>query len=174
MPGAVLAKVDRMSMQSSLEVRAPLIGRGVAEFAQNLAADECLGGGQGKLVLKEVARRHLPEQCTNRPKRGFGLPMGLWGATALLPAARRLLETSDTRLHRWIPAKKLSAYLNEMEADFNAYRVWSLLILEVWLQSHPHVVGETFDAAVKRYAFSRTLARVRQQMVRTVTPLRLG
>jgi asparagine synthase (glutamine-hydrolysing) len=174
MPGAVLAKVDRMSMQSSLEVRAPLIGRGVAEFAQNLAADECLGGGQGKLVLKEVARRHLPEQCTNRPKRGFGLPMGLWGATALLPAARRLLETSDTRLHRWIPAKKLSAYLNEMETDFNAYRVWSLLILEVWLQSHPHVVGETFDATVKRYAFSRTLARVRQQMVRTVTPLRLG
>jgi asparagine synthase (glutamine-hydrolysing) len=171
MPGAVLAKVDRMSMQSSLEVRAPLLGRDVAEFAKSLAADECLGGDQGKLVLKELARRHLPAQCVSRPKRGFGLPMGLWGAATLIPAARSLLLSPDTQLNHWIPAKGMRTYLRRLEKDFNAYRVWSLLILEVWLRSHPCIVGETFEVPELRYSFSRALARVGRQMVRTVAPV---
>src|SRR5262245_21989245 len=60
MPGAVLTKVDRMSMQHSLEVRAPLLGLDVARFAMRLTADACYGAGQGKLVLKRVAERYLP------------------------------------------------------------------------------------------------------------------
>src|SRR5262249_45366716 len=50
LPGAVLAKVDRMSMQHSLEVRAPFLGRDVAQFAMRLAGNDCYGAGQGKLV----------------------------------------------------------------------------------------------------------------------------
>jgi asparagine synthase (glutamine-hydrolysing) len=146
MPGAVLAKVDRMSMRSSLEVRAPLIGREVAAFAMKLAAEECIGGHQGKLVLKEVARRSLPIDWLNRPKRGFGLPMGMWGAQALMPAARQLLQAPDTRLAAWIPAERLGRYLDRMDREFSAYRVWSLLILEHWLRAHPHAVGSRFEA----------------------------
>jgi asparagine synthase (glutamine-hydrolysing) len=144
MPGAVLAKVDRMSMQPSLEVRAPLLGREVAAFASGLASDECVSDGQGKLVLKEVARRYLPDGWMRRPKRGFGLPMGLWGAATLMPAARRLLDSQDCRLTGWIPNARLKAYLDRAQTDFNAYRVWSLLILEHWLRAHPHKVGERF------------------------------
>lgn len=144
MPGAVLAKVDRMSMQSSLEVRAPLIGRDVAAFAQSLSAEECVGGGQGKLVLKEVAKRYLPADWLTRPKRGFGLPMGLWGAATLMPAAERLLLAPDARILGWIDRDHIVGYLDRMRKDFSAYRVWSLLILEVWLRSHPHKVGLKF------------------------------
>ncbi|MBO6664898.1 MAG: asparagine synthase (glutamine-hydrolyzing) [Roseitalea sp.] len=145
MPGAVLAKVDRMSMQSSLEVRAPLIGREVAAFAERLNADECVSDGAGKLVLKEVAGRYIPREWLDRPKRGFGLPMGIWSAAALLPAARELLLSEDTRLHGWIGPDRIAAYLNRMEADFSAYRVWSLLVLEYWLRAHPYRVGEQFE-----------------------------
>ncbi|WP_019012907.1 asparagine synthase (glutamine-hydrolyzing) [Elioraea tepidiphila] len=141
MPGAVLAKVDRMSMQSSLEVRAPLLGREVADFASRLAASECVRGGAGKHVLKEVARRYLPSAIIDRPKRGFGLPMGLWGAEALLPAARALLLSGPTCLAAWIPRDRLARYLDRMTRDFSAYRVWALLVLEFWLRTHRHSVG---------------------------------
>ncbi|WP_333670436.1 asparagine synthase (glutamine-hydrolyzing) [Elioraea tepidiphila] len=141
MPGAVLAKVDRMSMQWSLEVRAPLLGREVADFASRLAASECVRDGAGKHVLKEVARRYLPSPMIDRPKRGFGLPMGLWGAEALLPAARALLLSGPTCLAAWIPRDQLARYLDRMARDFSAYRVWALLVLEFWLRAHRHSVG---------------------------------
>ncbi len=91
LPGAVLPKVDRMSMQHSLEVRAPLLGVEVANFAAGLAADDCYAAGQGKLVLKRVAERYIPAEWLARPKRGFGLPMDRWGAKELLPIAQERL-----------------------------------------------------------------------------------
>ncbi|MCA3391904.1 MAG: asparagine synthase (glutamine-hydrolyzing) [Cutibacterium sp.] len=173
MPGAVLAKVDRMSMQSSLEVRAPLLGRDLATFAANLAADDCYRGGQGKLVLKAVGRRYLPADWLERPKRGFGLPMGLWGAETLLPAARRLILSGDSRLAAWIPRLRLEAYLTRQAQEFSAYRTWSLLLLECWLRHHPHAVGEQSlqEPAVKRGSWSSILDTLRRAVRPTIRQL---
>lgn len=173
MPGAVLAKVDRMSMQHGLEVRAPLLAPEIAAFAASLSDEECIVDGGGKAVLKEVARRHLPDAWLRRPKRGFGLPMGLWGAGVLLPAARRMFAAEDCRLAAFMPRERLIAYLDRMERQFGAYRVWSLLILELWLRAHPHVVGTTFSqvetggAAVQLVeSFRSFAARGRRLMAR--------
>lgn len=136
MPGAVLAKVDRMSMQHSLEVRAPLLGIDVAQMAMRLAAEECYEAGQGKLVLKRLASRYLPQEWINRPKRGFGLPMDMWGAGRLLPALRELLTSADCRLAAFIGPSKLTRYVERLSHDFHAYRAWALYILENWLRTH--------------------------------------
>lgn len=145
LPGAVLAKVDRMSMQHSLEVRAPLLGVEVADFAKQIAADDCYRQGSGKLVLKRVASRYLPESWMNRPKRGFGLPMDLWSADKLLPITRSLVLAKDARLPAWLDRGLLACYLDGVERDFNSYRVWSLYILENWLRSHPAVPAAAAD-----------------------------
>ena len=136
MPGAVLAKVDRMSMQHSLEVRAPLLGRDVAAFAARLAAEGCYGAGQGKLVLKRVTARYLPEGWVERPKRGFGIPIELWDKSHLLPATRALLADREARLPRWLGRARLAAYLDRLEDSFHAYQCWGIFILETWLRSH--------------------------------------
>ncbi len=139
LPGDVLAKVDRMSMQHSLEVRAPLLGMEVAKFAMRLAADDCYDGGQGKRVLRRVATRHLPEAWVNRPKRGFGMPMQLWDQSVLMPENRRLLLSSESRLAEWIDRKQIAAYLDKLDANFSPYRAWTFFILEHWLRTHPAV-----------------------------------
>lgn len=137
MPGAVLAKVDRMSMQHSLEVRAPLLGRDVARFAAGLAGESCYDGGeQGKRVLKRVTTRYLPENWVNRPKRGFGIPIQAWDKAHLLPATRALLDSSDARLPHWIEPARISAFLDRMETNFHAYQCWAMFILETWMRSH--------------------------------------
>ena len=136
MPGAVLAKVDRMSMQHSLEVRAPLLGREVAAFAAGLAAESCYDAGQGKRVLKRVTTRYLPEDWVNRPKRGFGIPVDLWDKSHLLPATRALLEARDARLPQWLERRSISAHLDRLEHSFHAYQCWELFILETWLRAH--------------------------------------
>ena len=140
LPGAVLPKVDRMSMQHSLEVRAPLLGLEVAGFAARLAAEACVegdrGGYRGKLVLKRVAERWVPRDWLDRKKRGFGLPMDGWGKAVLLPEAAALLTAPEARLPHWIARPALDAFLAAQERNFSPYRVWALFVLETWLRHH--------------------------------------
>jgi asparagine synthase (glutamine-hydrolysing) len=147
LPGAVLAKVDRMSMQHSLEVRAPLLGLDVAKFAMKLSAADCYGSQQGKLVLKRVASRYLPIEWLQRPKRGFGIPIDMWGKGSLLPATRSLLEAPECRLQDWIERKRLIASLDHLDQAFHPYQCWALFVLEIWLRHHKGV-ATTAPAAV--------------------------
>jgi asparagine synthase (glutamine-hydrolysing) len=141
MPGAVLAKVDRMSMQHALEVRAPLLGRKIADFAMTLAADECYADGQGKLVLKELAARYLPRDWLQRPKMGFGLPVTGWDASALATATTSLLLDKDCRLQQWINVEKLRKFCNYHARQPHLYQLWCIYMLEHWLRQHPHQVA---------------------------------
>ena len=150
MPDAVLAKVDRMSMQHSLEVRAPLLGLDIAEFAKGLTADECYQKGQGKLVLKAVAERYLPPEWTRKPKRGFGLPMDMWGVGTLLPAVKRLLLGADCRLVEWTSPEALANYIGRLEADFHPYRAWALFVLEIWLRTHSAIPAPAPRMSLRR------------------------
>lgn len=142
LPGAVLAKVDRMSMQHSLEVRAPLLGMDVARFAMALAADECYEAGEGKMVLKRVASRYLPPGWVARPKRGFGLPMDMWGAAQLMPALKQVILSKECRLAEFVDRSSLRQYIARLEREFHAYRGWALFILENWLRAHPATPAE--------------------------------
>lgn len=137
LPGAVLAKVDRMSMRHSLEVRAPLLGLRVAEFAARLPADACFGDGQGKLVLKEVARRYLPDDWLARPKKGFGIPMRGWSETRLLEQARTMLRPGGNRLAEWVGQAQVDAFLADQAQAPMTYRLWAVVVLESWLRHHP-------------------------------------
>jgi asparagine synthase (glutamine-hydrolysing) len=165
MPGAVLAKVDRMSMQHSLEVRAPLIGREIALFAEKLAASHCYAPGHGKLVLKRVAERYVPAEWLARPKRGFGLPMDLWGRNELLPPTESRVLAPEGRLRQWIEPERLKAFLAGQGRDFNAYRVWALFILENWMRNHP-IAHDMPVAEAQPFAARRTglFARARTML----------
>jgi asparagine synthase (glutamine-hydrolysing) len=136
MPGAVLAKVDRMSMQHALEVRTPFLSVEVARFAEKLSPEQCYQDGNGKLVLKELLCRYLPREFVYRPKQGFGLPTGIWGKESLLPAARKACDTPAARSQYWLPRARMKRFLSEQEQNFSTYQVWNVLMLETWLRAH--------------------------------------
>jgi asparagine synthase (glutamine-hydrolysing) len=138
MPGAVLAKVDRMSMQHSLEVRSPLLSIEVARFAERLNPESCYSGGQGKLVLKQLGGRYIPKQWLTRRKTGFGLPDFTWDRKELLNIARSLLLGKRAMAQNWTGIKNMRDFIAKQENldAFNLSKVWSLLILEIWLRSH--------------------------------------
>ena len=74
----ILAKVDRASMMNSLEVRAPFLDIELADFARQLPMDMKLRGSTTKWLLKEEARKLLPDGVATRRKQGFAVPLGRW------------------------------------------------------------------------------------------------
>ncbi|MDB5685393.1 MAG: putative Asparagine synthetase 1, partial [Sphingomonas bacterium] len=138
MPGAVLPKVDRMSMQQSLEVRTPFLSVEVARFAERLP-DSVLVGERGKLVLREIAYRYLPRELIDLPKQGFALPMSGWARASLLEAAQNLLGGTDSRLRAAIGSEGVAHFLERQSTvdQFSPYQVWGVVALESWMRHHP-------------------------------------
>ncbi|MEO8453327.1 MAG: asparagine synthase (glutamine-hydrolyzing), partial [Gemmatimonadota bacterium] len=79
LPGDILAKVDRASMRTSLEVRAPFLDHHVIELAFGRLPDRLATGPTGgKVLLKALARRLLPAGFAAHRKQGFSIPIDAW------------------------------------------------------------------------------------------------
>lgn len=139
MPGAVLPKVDRMSMRHSLEVRTPFLNVELARFAERLPERLLVAGGRGKLILKEISYRYLPRELVDLPKQGFALPMSDWAKDSLLDASSRLLERQDSRLRQAFGPSGIERFMARQRSpgNFSPYQVWGVVALESWLRHHP-------------------------------------
>jgi asparagine synthase (glutamine-hydrolysing) len=74
----MLTKVDRMSMATSLEVRAPLLSTEVSDFSMTLPDRHIIRNGTKKYLLREAVRPWLPDIVFSLPKFGFGIPLHLF------------------------------------------------------------------------------------------------
>ena len=136
MPGAVLPKVDRMSMQCSLEVRCPLLDHELGSFAATLPDSMLWQPPLGtKQILKDLAAEYLPREWMERRKMGFGLPSDCWSQSELLKLAEESFG-KDAALRNHLDGDALSRFVLEQRDPnhFSIYRLWPMLILELWLR----------------------------------------
>ncbi|MEL6369429.1 MAG: asparagine synthase (glutamine-hydrolyzing) [Pseudomonadota bacterium] len=78
LPGRMLAKVDRASMASSLEVRTPFLDHRLVDWANRLPRRDKHRSGEGKWILKKALEARVPHDILYRQKQGFGLPIKEW------------------------------------------------------------------------------------------------
>ena len=78
LPDDLLRKTDTASMAVGLEVRAPFLARDLVKAAMQTPLNILMPGGQRKGLLKQVARKYLPDHIVDRPKQGFAIPVGEW------------------------------------------------------------------------------------------------
>ncbi|EQD26427.1 Asparagine synthase domain protein, partial [mine drainage metagenome] len=136
LPDEALLKLDRLTMSFGLEARVPFLDAGVVAFADRLPWQTKLEGGRGKWVLREVARRHLPQEVADRRKRGFPSPI-----SRLLGGPMRDFVydhlTDETASARGIfDPQAISAALANLKARPGqaGRRTYVLLALELWLR----------------------------------------
>jgi asparagine synthase (glutamine-hydrolysing) len=130
LPEAILVKVDRAAMATSLETRAPLLDHRVLEFALRLP----LRLVRGKRVLKSLVYRRVPRALLERPKQGFGVPLSRWLRgelrslvfDALTNDRMRAVGVQDYPLVKRIVDEHMSG-----SRDHPA-RLWALLVLSLW------------------------------------------
>ena len=138
LPDHVLAKVDRAAMSAGLETRVPMLNPAVVEFAWRLPLHYKLRGGTGKWVLRRVLSRHVPDALVERPKQGFGVPLGPWLRGPLRPWAQALLEPARLAREGYFEpdaiARKWSEHLSGRH-DWG-FPLWNVLMFQGWLEQH--------------------------------------
>jgi asparagine synthase (glutamine-hydrolysing) len=135
LPDDILVKIDRAAMACGLETRVPLIDHHVYEFAWRLPLHYKMRGSVNKWLLRQVLYRHVPAALVDRPKQGFGVPLGAWLRGPLREWAEPLLDESRLRGEGLLDAGPVLRKWREHLAgkrDWSSH-LWSVLMLQAWL-----------------------------------------
>jgi asparagine synthase (glutamine-hydrolysing) len=135
LPDDILCKVDRAAMAVSLETRVPFLDHRVASLAARIPVGMKIRDGRGKDILRRLLYREAPESLFDRPKAGFGIPVGEWIKGPLRPWAEALLEPGRLASEGWFdpgPIRRRWEQHLRGEAD-STPALWAILMFQSWL-----------------------------------------
>jgi asparagine synthase (glutamine-hydrolysing) len=135
LPELLLMRIDKMTMASSVEARAPYLDPQLVEFAARLPFSLHWDDGEGKRILKKAFRDVVPEAVLTRKKRGFGAPVWRWSSTLRAIAEDELMRDP---IFEYLDHRALPELIDSSEG--HGFDFWVLLNFALW---HRHwIEGE--------------------------------
>jgi asparagine synthase (glutamine-hydrolysing) len=136
LPDDILTKVDRASMAASLECRAPYVDHDLLELAWRIPARKRYADGQGKWPLRRILARYVPLELTDRPKKGFGIPIAEWLGGPLRAWAGELLSGKRLNEQGFFFSQPI---LEDLQDTLSGSRdcsqhLWNILMFQAWLE----------------------------------------
>ena len=136
LPGDLLFKTDISSMANSLELRAPFLDYKYLEIAHLIPTKFKIHNGEGKYLLREMARAIVPAKLIDRPKMGFAIPRALWLRGPIKEMAHELLLGQRAKERGWVDSKTIEKYwlMHQSGRDYDRI-LWPILMLELWARN---------------------------------------
>jgi asparagine synthase (glutamine-hydrolysing) len=132
----LLTKIDRASMQYSLETRVPYLDHRLVEFGLNLSPELKIKDGESKYLLKKLLHKKIPKQFFVRRKQGFSIPLSAW-------MQKELRHLIDDYLKKDIIEQFGIVQYHEVERLKKSFfsgrkylynRLWLLIVLHKWMK----------------------------------------
>ena len=134
LPGDILVKVDRASMATSLEVRAPFLDHRLVEYAATIPSARKLRGGRTKAFLRAALAGRLPRAALRRRKQGFSVPLRRWLQGPVGDALERELQAPQ--LSEWVDPAAVRAHLARHRQGLRDHGelLWAVLVFGRFLR----------------------------------------
>jgi asparagine synthase (glutamine-hydrolysing) len=134
----ILVKVDRAAMANSLETRVPFLDHTVFEHAWKMPFNTKLKGSSTKDCLRQILFKYVPRELIERPKTGFGIPLGEWLKGPLIDWADLLLNEDRLVDEGFFDAKIITKMWNEHKSGERnwQYQLWDVLMFQAWFEKH--------------------------------------
>src|SRR5690554_802398 len=136
LPDDILVKVDRAAMSCSLETRVPFLDHRIVEYAVGIPVSENVHGQSGKLLLKELLYRYVPQHLVDRPKKGFAVLVADWLRGPLRDWGETLLDEKKLVQQGYFDTKQIKRVWSEHQsrAADHSFHLWGILSFQSWLE----------------------------------------
>ncbi len=132
--GGMLAKVDRTSMQNSLECRAPFLNKKLWDYTNTLPENFLMNGWNKKHILKEAFKEQFPHEFLEKSKKGFGSPVGNWLKSSLKNELEGYIDEKLLKNQGLFNVPTITNLVKdhlESKRD-NTFRVWAFYCFQKW------------------------------------------
>jgi asparagine synthase (glutamine-hydrolysing) len=133
LPEKYLMKADKGTMANSIEERLPLLDRFLIDFAFTIPPELKIKGNSVKYILKQSVKDFLPKEIVNRPKVGFGTPVGDWMENELGEVVQQTIS-DGILLKQIIKPERKKEIENKLTLGIQKVpsKIWTLFALELW------------------------------------------
>lgn len=141
---------DKLSMRHSLESRVPFLDNDLVDFSQKIPIDLKIGnmGGfsgldendlsvirktnDGKLILRKMMRRYVPDEISSSIKQGFSAPDNSWFRGESIEFVKRIIMNKDAKIYEFLDRKVIQDLVEEHLSGLKNRRlmIWSLISFE--------------------------------------------
>ena len=155
----LLVVEDKLSMAHGLETRLPFLDNDLVDFAMscpvhlklnNLADEVRINENEpgnkphkffqktrdGKQILRDVMKHHIPELVTQAEKQGFSAPDASWFKGDSIEFVKRILLGGNSKIYSFLDKSTVETLVQEHLNGTKNRRllIWSLLNVEQWLK----------------------------------------
>lgn len=136
LPGNLLERGDRMTMQAGIEARVPFLDKALVAWGIALPKRMKVRQGQGKWIVRQWAKPRLPAEIVGRRKWGFRVPLADWFRGSLRPMLYDYLQRRDGICGTYGSPVAVARLLDSHDAGRvdASLTLWTLLATEVWYQ----------------------------------------
>ena len=130
----ILVKIDRAAMATSLETRVPFLDHKLIEYTWKIPHSLKFKNGKAKWILRQILKKYVPENLTERPKMGFGVPIDSWLRGPLRDWAENLLNEKRLKEEGYFNPKLIrDKWSDHLSANRNWQSdLWDVLMFQAW------------------------------------------